>query len=52
MTVWKHIFLAIAALFALVGIAAIVIMVSLLTYDTVRSIIKDIKREEEEQKRR
>lgn len=52
MTVFKYIVLAIAILFLLVAMAIIIILAGAMTYDTVRSIIKDIKREEEEQKRR
>lgn len=52
MTVLKPILLIFFMLFALVALAIIIILASALAYDFVRSIIKDIKREEEEQKRR
>ena len=52
MTVLKPILLIFFMLFALVAMAIIIILVSVMAYDTVRSIVKDIKREEEEQKRR
>lgn len=52
MTILKYIVLAIVILFLLVAMAIIIIWSGIMAYDTVRSIIKDIKREEEEQKRR
>ena len=52
MTALKSILLIVFILFALVAMVILIIMASALMYDTVKSIIKDIKREEEEQKRR
>ena len=52
MTVLKSILLIVFILFALVAMVILIILSSALMYDTVKSIIKDIKREEEEQKRR